>query len=126
LLENQKKKVGYWKNNMRIFKFRGWTGDKFILHNLLSEIGGNPDCNCFSGDLIFQQFTGLKDKNGIEIYEGDILKWPEGWVYFETLGEVKWLTNGYYFENKHVIMLLPEVIYAEVVGNIFENPELVG
>ena len=117
---------------MRIFKFRVWdkklnkfhfSGFSLTLDGVLTHSDGSWSWD-FDTNYIIQQSTGMTDKNGKDIYEGDILKWPEGWVYFETLGEVKWLTNGYYFENQYVMMLLPEVIYAKIVGNIFENPEL--
>lgn len=98
---------------------------------------------------VLLQYTGLKDKNGVEIYEGDIIKRHNKWpgkrfdifpsidrfckeIGF-TLIEVKWTgeTNGYsnrlthwfntweiegeYFAGGNVI---------EVIGNIYENPEL--
>jgi len=75
------------------------------------------------------QFTNLPDKNGKEIYEGDIIDWkigepPEG-IY-----EVKWWENGWFLENedKHKEALyknLGEKPWTlEVIGNIYENPEL--
>ena len=110
---------------MREFKFRGWTGDKFILHDLLSEIGGNPDCNCFSGDLIFQQFTGLKDKQGKEIYERDILHFDASEWGSEKGSNfvIEWNDKLAGFEGNGAPSDWHE--WCEVVGNIYENPELV-
>lgn len=68
---------------------------------------------------ILMQFTGLLDKNGKEIYEGDIYKWGN------TPPEYKEIPR-YPDRLFHLIgerVLLPEDI--EIIGNIYENPELI-
>lgn len=91
---------------------------------------GEAECQIMLSDCELMQYTGLKDKNGKEIYEGDILK-----LYFEEdkLEDWFWLSlkdeereRGYvYLEVKYpeiFAQALPDDF--EVIGNIYENPEL--
>jgi uncharacterized phage protein (TIGR01671 family) len=86
-------------------------------------VGGDKE---IGKDVIIQQFTGLKDKNGVEIYEGDIVKvYSEefenenftGKVIFDEGSFLTWI-------NKNDIRGVWSGDDIEVVGNIMENPEL--
>lgn len=94
---------------------------------------------CNGGDIaslndgVLLQYTGLKDKNGKEIYEGDILKHIPT---FEANYFVKNLTGGFYLcpNNKDYGEYFASLFAGydhknqcnsiEIIGNIYENPEL--
>jgi len=73
------------------------------------------------------QYTGVKDKNGVEIYEGDIVKlcrsYGYGWLSKGTVAQVKWDNNElcYFLFNNFRLTKNKKV---EIIGNIYENPEL--
>ena len=128
---------------MREIKFRQWSSDRFHYWGCNSDNFTSPLSNRL--DIPSEQFTGLHDKNGKEIYEGDILRlnydrtsgkpiegmvrWfqgnrhPEDGCYgMEYLG---WVLSEYKSmdpasESYH--MSIESV--REVIGNIHENPEL--
>lgn len=76
-------------------------------------------------DVILMQYTGLKDKNGKEIYEGDIVQYKD-WKdnYGDTPVEVDFI-NGQFSINHHATKEYDEWwSECEIIGNRFENPEL--
>lgn len=121
---------------MREIKFRCWNHilknftylNLFPRHNLELFFKNFP-FEYIGGGL--QQYTGLKDMNDKEIYEGDILQAiysgeeaPEiliGIVNFDDEEAVYTLAVG---DNKDYLFNTQVDIYSKVIGNIYENPEL--
>lgn len=85
----------------------------------------------YQPSLELMQFTGLHDKNGKEIYEGDILKfsdvdtaivqWDKEYASF-----IAKPVEDFYFDNDVLGCAMGNNSAVEVIGNIYENPELLG
>lgn len=86
-------------------------------------------------DTHLMQYTGLKDRNGKEIYEGDIVRLPAYLNNYTEYAVCKWIDNtnsvedviGFAFEDtKGKRVRNDEWEDYEIIGNIYENPELLG
>lgn len=109
---------------MREIKFRTWTGKKMHYGN--SSIADKTDWP-------LMQFTGLKDREGKDIWEGDICRnfWVEKYgkapiyeVIFEKGAFGFKAKNGDRINRKHHSLEITKIDNWEVLGNIYQNPEL--
>ena len=119
---------------MREIKFRAWIPKgAWIKESFMdySEEGNLERFFTINKDN-FMQYTGLNDKNGKEIYEGDIVKdyygnvlrvdWAESWARYMLSFDGVWCQ--YYLQDYHNNKIDRQAEVMEIIGNIYENPEL--
>ena len=114
---------------MKNVKFRAWD----VIKKEMRTCGDDRLYGSVTNIYLFtrfsdclMQFTGLLDKNGKEIYEGDVVKlgYKEP---FQAL-EIRWVRDHYEFCKGDLELLpvqAPSTDQMEVIGNIHENPELI-
>ena len=134
----------------RLFKLRAFVRESFIVPVVSIDFNNEfitwddnqydrciPPNKCYEienfNDIVLMQFTGLKDKNGKEIYEGDIVSYNRGignWTgqRMTTIHQIFFTDEVNAFVMKYgnsYIKLRKHWNYEyEVLGNIYENPEL--
>lgn len=108
---------------MREIKFRVWDSHRKIMYQV--------DPLSFSnGAGILMQYTGVKDKNGVEIYEGDIIRGHTGRYQVDcvvrwSLGNCGFIAEPTITDRTYLCLNPGSTKSYEVIGNIYENPELV-
>jgi len=145
--DNEKSQMIWGNNGLYMFLGSGLIGWNFGYE--YNDIGSYT----MQDKYILMQYTGLKDKNGKEIYEGDIVKWktaeqktPDD--YFDELGYVNYFDGGFLAGSNNLTrwntdqgllvinryrfpgsIVSGDLFYQnwdiEIIGNIYENPELI-
>ena len=124
---------------MRKIKFRAWDKESRKMLSSKSWCGHYDDLYFTDinqilekmngvNNTILMQYTGLKDKNEKEIYEGDIVRVIEEELpkdYKENIGEVIFENNSFLFSGFFGYIFKNDKNSIEVIGNIYQNPELI-
>jgi len=123
---------------MRQIKFRAWdkkTKEYFHISELWNS-GTNPECFNFDGwtdnfgdegrlkDIVIEQFTGLTDVNGKDIYDGDIVRCKNEYQGTDYTGKVMFFNGGFCVWTGGFRNYVWEDMIPEIIGNVHENPKL--
>jgi len=111
---------------MREIRFRAWDKQINVMSNwdYIKDIWDLKRLESKDRDTIIMQFTGLKDKNSKEIYEGDVVFYDK-YILTEKpkkLYIVEWDNQSCGFLTD--VPRFKSLSQCEVIGNIYENPEL--
>lgn len=123
----------------RVIKFRAWNKRKSAMYlspNEIHHLGSWFDAHLPGSladvdNIVIMQFTGLSDKNGNDIYEGDIMSYTSslnGRTYF---GRVIYTGGLFALSQRYPNGISDEIEYLftrthyEIIGNVFDNPKLI-
>ena len=107
---------------MREIKFRAWfdsdlfMDDDILVYKGVARLNNHGDLITLEG-AVLMQYTGLKDKNGVDIYEGDILRTDNEDCDLRTIIDIRYCPSYHGLD-------CGDTDRFEVIGNIHENPEL--
>jgi hypothetical protein len=114
-------------------KFKVYDPKSKIMHEWETVKNGNWDFSDFQNGQVFLQFTGCKDKNNTDIYNGDILDFPDNdrgvcWVVGNDSRRFD-IPIGFVFSLFTLASTKPQYLHPSVdelviIGNIYENPEI--
>ena len=119
---------------MRVLKFRAWDGLRMTTSGIMFSTSTGQVFSAASMPIM--QYTGLLDKNGKELYDGDVVAEKylgKGWDYESVNREVKWgsYDDGEYVSDVQCWMIghrsLSDSVdnkewSIEIIGNIYESP----
>ena len=127
---------------MTVPKFRAWHKPMQRMSEVLAisyerqkvkirHLRGTTHMTVLFDDVELMQSTGLVDKNGQEIFEGDIVEFEDADdienVYINQ-GVIEWCQGGFTVSNRTTVtlddLLDEDTLEVTIVGNIYDNPEL--
>jgi len=111
----------YNKNTKKVEEVKEisfFKGDFVLITRCIETLKMQEQINSSEAELL--QFTGLKDKNDIEIYEGDCVRFQ-----VQDGGYVVYIKGSFQFKAIKGFCLPDIRQECEVIGNIYENPELI-
>ena len=123
----------------REIKFRAWDKKRNVMCELTTNIFSGVKTLMFNDaikelqdDYIFLEYTGLKDKNGKEIYEGDLMLTDDVYHDYEDGVAINALPDGKIYPVEHrdgAFFAGDELLYevataSEIIGNVYENSDL--
>lgn len=118
---------------MKKIKFRAWMDNEMLSHENLIDMDQETNAiytiitdEEIEEGTVFMQYTGLKDKNGVEIFDKDIVE-IKGHAFHGSV-DIDGKYEVGYNERMELccgnLILFRQLPYITVIGNIYENPEL--
>ena len=124
-MDNSRYKFRAWdktsKTMIQNYAYVGSYGELYVTQ-FHSEAYSDKRCP----DLVLLQYTGRKDKDEKEIYEGDVIEGTLDNFSFPTMGVIVYDSywSAYGNKNEAGFTLLHKIKNPKIIGNIYENPEL--
>ncbi len=111
---------------MKNHKFRAW--DKDLNQFEYFDFDSFMPCYSIESEFEIQQFTGLFDKNGVPIYEGDIvtcrMQYAQTAIQKKLYAGIVHWNHSYWAVGEYKLFIMDDKDFR-VIGNVFQNPELI-
>ena len=107
----------------RVIKFRAWDGEQMHKESFCEYLSGYGCMfHQFLKPVAVMQFTGLFDKNGKEIYEGDILFWDGSCIGAVSFEHCEFIVGS--GKSARAMCAIKDASELEIIGDVYSTPEL--